>query len=58
VTLDSELRIVQSRIDEAYNDRMDGKISEEFWERKPGDSQAEESRIRLLSSAAIVSCVT
>jgi hypothetical protein len=46
VTLGSELRTVQSRIDEAYNDRMDGKISEEFWERKRGDWQAEGSRIR------------
>jgi site-specific DNA recombinase len=37
---------VHRRMDQAYQDRLDGKISEEFWDRKSAEWQAEESDIR------------
>ena len=33
-------------MDQAYQDKLDGKISEEFWMRKAAEWQAEESQIR------------
>ena len=33
-------------MDQAYQDKLDGKISEEFWMRKSGEWQAEENQIR------------
>jgi hypothetical protein len=32
--LEGRLTAVRNRIDAAYVDKLDGKISEEFWERK------------------------
>jgi site-specific DNA recombinase len=37
---------VHRRMDLAYQDKLDGKISEDFWERKSTEWQAEESNIR------------
>jgi site-specific DNA recombinase len=37
---------VLRRIDQAYQDKLDGKISEEFWMRKSTEWQVEESQIR------------
>jgi site-specific DNA recombinase len=37
---------VHRRMDQAYQDKLDGKISEEFWDRKSAEWQAEESDIR------------
>jgi site-specific DNA recombinase len=37
---------VQHRMDQAYQDKLDGKISEEFWTRKSAEWQAEETQIR------------
>ncbi len=37
---------VQRRLDQAYQDKLDGKISEEFWVRKSVEWQAEENQIR------------
>jgi hypothetical protein len=37
---------VENRMDRAYTDRLDGKISEEFWIRKSEEWQTEESQIR------------
>ncbi|MDT8069555.1 MAG: hypothetical protein ROO76_15430 [Terriglobia bacterium] len=34
-------------MDQAYSDRLDGKIPEEFWQRKMSDWQAEEQRIEM-----------
>jgi site-specific DNA recombinase len=36
---------VQRRMDRAYTDKLDGKISEEFWQRKMIGWQAEENKI-------------
>ena len=33
---------VRHRFEQAYMDKLDGKISEEFWERKAAEWQAEE----------------
>ena len=42
-----ELRLdeVRRRIDQSYTDKLDGKISEDFWQRKTIEWQAEEQRI-------------
>ena len=37
---------VHHRMDQAYQDKLDGKISEEFWMRKSVEWQAEETQIR------------
>jgi site-specific DNA recombinase len=39
---------VRRRMDSAYTDKLDGKISEEFWQRKQSEWQAEEARISAL----------
>jgi len=44
--LTSRLALVQHRLDQAYQDKLDGKISEEFCIRKSGEWQAEENQIR------------
>jgi len=44
--LTSRLALVQRRLDQAYQDKLDGKISEEFWIRKSTEWQAEENQIR------------
>jgi site-specific DNA recombinase len=36
---------IRRRMDSAYMDKLDGKIAEEFWQRKQADWQAEEARI-------------
>ncbi len=43
-----ELAALYSRMDAAYTDKLDGKISEEFWQRKQADWQTEELRIKSL----------
>jgi site-specific DNA recombinase len=44
--LDQRLRSVRSRLDQAYLDKLDGKISETFWERKAAEWHAEEQQIQ------------
>ena len=44
--LAQRLAQVHRRMDQAYQDKLDGKISEEFWLRKSVEWQAEESQIR------------
>jgi hypothetical protein len=46
--MERELAALHSRMDAAYNDKLDGKISEGFWQRKQADWQAEELRIKSL----------
>jgi hypothetical protein len=41
-----QLAQVNRRMDLAYQDKLDGKISEEFWARKSADWQQEEHQIR------------
>lgn len=53
--LRQRLAQVQRRFDQAYQDKLDGKISEEFWLRKSGEWQEEETQIRaqMLASDAV-----
>ena len=44
--LQQRLSAVRNRLDQAYQDKLDGKISEEFWERKSTGWQAEEQQIQ------------
>ena len=44
--LERELAAVRGRMDAAYTDKLDGKIPEDFWQRKQADWQAEEFRIK------------
>ena len=46
--LTRELNALRARMDAAYCDKLDGKISEDFWRRKQADWEAEESRITSL----------
>ncbi len=43
---DARLAQIQRRMDQAYQDKLDGKISEEFWTRKSAEWQVEETQIR------------
>ena len=45
--LERTLDTLRKRMDAAYMDRLDGKISEEFWGRKQAEWEAEEQRIKL-----------
>ena len=44
--LRQRLSSVRYRLDRAYQDKLDGKISEEFWARKSEEWQAKEQQIR------------
>ena len=46
VRLERELATLHSHMDAAYTDKLDGKIAEDFWQRKQTDWQAEEMRLR------------
>jgi site-specific DNA recombinase len=50
--LDLRLNQVRRRLDQAYQDKLDGKISEEFWSRKTSEWQLEENQI-LASKASL-----
>lgn len=43
--LQRELEAVRRRMDQAYEDKLDGKITEDFWNRKRAEWQSELSRI-------------
>ena len=43
--LRGRLNSVRGRLDQAYTDKLDGKISEDFWTRKSNEWSAEEQRI-------------
>jgi hypothetical protein len=42
---------VRRHLDQAYLDKLDGRISQEFWERKASDSHAEEQQIQMAIQA-------
>ena len=42
---------VRNRVDAAYTDKLDGKITEEFWERKMADWRVEEQQVKLALDA-------
>jgi hypothetical protein len=44
--LRARLSAVRQRMDRAYQDKLDGKIPEDFWERKMADWTTEEYSIR------------
>jgi site-specific DNA recombinase len=45
--LQQRLGSLRHRIDQAYTDKLDGKIAEELWTRKAGEWQAEERQVLL-----------
>ncbi len=47
-----ELAALHNRMDAAYTDKLDGKISPEFWQRKQTDWEREELRINSLISGS------
>ena len=48
--LERELAALHTRMDAAYTDKLDGKISGEFWQRKQAEWESEELRIKSLIS--------
>jgi hypothetical protein len=38
---------VRNRLDKAYTDKLDGKITEELWSRKSAEWQTEEQQVRM-----------
>ena len=44
--LEREVVAVRSRMDVAYTDKLDGKITEEFWQRKQTDWLSDELRLK------------
>ena len=50
--LQQRLASVRNRLDQAYLDKLDGKISEELWIRKSAEWQAEEQQIQMAVRAA------
>jgi site-specific DNA recombinase len=45
--LQQRLASVRNRLDQAYLDKLDGKIAEELWSRKSGEWRAEEQQIQM-----------
>ena len=45
--LDSRLTAIRNRMDAAHTDKLDGKIEEDFWERKMTDWRAEEQQVKM-----------
>jgi site-specific DNA recombinase len=45
--LESRLTGIRHRMDAAYTDKLDGKIAEDFWERKMGDWRTEEQEVKI-----------
>ena len=45
--LQRRLAGIRSRLDQAYSDKLDGKIAEDFWQRKANQWQQEEQQVLL-----------
>ena len=45
--LQARLTGIRKRMDDAYTDKLDGKIPEDFWERKMSDWRMEEQQITI-----------
>jgi len=45
-TLQGQYRVLQERLDRMYVDKLDGKISQEFFERKNGEWRGEQNEIQ------------
>ena len=48
--LEQRLSDVRRRMDQAYTDKLDGRITEDFWERRSADWRAEEQQIQFAIS--------
>jgi site-specific DNA recombinase len=46
-SLDKRLHAVRRRMDQAYSDKLDGKIPQDFWERRMSEWRAEEQEIEI-----------
>ena len=46
VCLESRLTSIRNRMDSAYVDKLDGKIPEDFWERKMTEWKTEEQQVK------------
>ncbi len=46
VRLESRLTSIRNRMDSAYVDKLDGKIPEDFWERKMTEWRTEEQQVK------------
>jgi hypothetical protein len=44
--LEARMTTIHMRMDDAYIDKRDGKIPEDFWNRKTGDWRTEEQQVR------------
>jgi len=49
--LEQRLAAVRRRMDQGYQDKLDGRIPEDFWERKMSEWSAEEQRIQMAIKA-------
>jgi site-specific DNA recombinase len=45
--LEARLTAIRKRMDDAYTDKLDGKIPEDFWERKMTDWRMEEQQVKM-----------
>ena len=45
--LESQLTGIRNRMDAAYADKLDGKIPEDFWERKMSDWRMDEQQVEM-----------
>jgi hypothetical protein len=45
--LEARLTAIHKRMDGAYADKLDGKIPEDFWERKLSDWRMEEQQVKM-----------
>jgi hypothetical protein len=48
--IQQRLAAIRTRMDQIYEDKLDGKISEEFWERKHAEYQGQERELQLKSA--------
>jgi site-specific DNA recombinase len=45
--LEQRLAVVRTRMDQIYEDKLDGKISEDFWDRKHGECREQERSLQV-----------
>ena len=50
-SLTQRLAGIRKRMDQAYQDKLDGKIPEDFWERKMSEWRAEEQQVQMAINA-------
>ena len=53
--LEARLATIRRRMDDACNDKLDGKIPEEFWERKNAEWRVEDYEVRIALKGATAS---